>query len=94
MVDEQHGLHGVGSMTELILNEPFTDESHASESELSAEQAVEAGEIVREVVRAQTDVTRSRHMVHPEDGSCAWYAAQQGVLRLSNLLNALQSAGV
>ena len=44
-------------MTELILHEPLTDESHASESELSAEQAVEAGEIVREAVLARTDVS-------------------------------------
>jgi hypothetical protein len=43
-------------MPELISNEPLRDESHASESELPALQAVEAGEIVREAVIARTDV--------------------------------------
>ena len=73
MVDEQHGLHGVGSMTELILKEPFTDESYVSESELSAEQTVEAGEIAREAVIARTYAS-SQSMVHQEEASCARYA--------------------
>jgi hypothetical protein len=42
-------------MTELILHVPLTDESHASESELSAEQAVEAGEIAREALLARAE---------------------------------------
>jgi hypothetical protein len=34
-VDEQHGGDGVGSLAELISNEPLRDESHASKSDLS-----------------------------------------------------------
>lgn len=68
-------------MAELISNEPLRDESHALASELPAEQAVEAGEIVREAVLARTDASRSQRMVHQADGSCAWEAAQRGALR-------------
>jgi hypothetical protein len=70
-VDEQHGRHGVGSLAELISNEPLRGESHVSESDLSALQAVEAGEIVREAVIARTDASRSQHMVHEADGAHA-----------------------
>ena len=80
-VDEQHRVLGVGSMAELILHEPLRDESHASESELPAEQTMEAGAIVREAMLARADTSRSQRMVHQADGSCAWEAAQRGVVR-------------
>ncbi len=67
-------------MAELISHEPLRDDSQASASELIAEQAVEAGEIVREAVLARTDTARNQRMVHQADGSCAWEAVQCGVL--------------
>src|SRR6266700_7955503 len=42
-------------MAELIPHKPFKDDSHASERELPAGQAVEAGAIMREAVSARTD---------------------------------------
>ena len=71
-VDEQHGRHSVGSLAELISHEPFRDELHASESNLSAPQAVEAGAIVREAVLARTDAAKSQLM---GDGA-TWGAAR------------------
>jgi len=63
-VDEQHGGHSVGSMAELISHESLREEAHASESDLSALQVVEAGKIEREAVLARTDASRSQRMVH------------------------------
>ena len=42
-------------MAKLISHEPLKDESHASESELPALQAMEAGAIVCEALSARTD---------------------------------------
>ncbi len=80
LVDEQCGRSGVGSLAELLSNEPLRDDSSASESELPVEQTVETREIVRQAVIVRTDASRSQRMVHQEDGSCAWEGAQRGVL--------------
>ena len=71
-LDEQHGGHSVGSLAELLSHEPLRDDSPASESELSALQAVKAGAIVREAMLAQTDAASSQRM---GDGA-TWGAAR------------------
>jgi len=94
-VDEQHERHGVGSLSEVISNEPLRDESHASESELPALQTLEAGEIVREAVIARTDAGSE-----PAHGSPRrWLmrmvsGATWGATRLCTLPPAVQRGGV
>jgi len=51
-------------MAQLISLKPLKDDSHASESELSALQAMEAGEIVRQAMSARTMPEAWQCMVH------------------------------
>ena len=85
----------MGSMAELISHESLRDDSHALESELSALQAVEAGEVVREAVLARTDAgsepahgSPSRWLLRM-GGGAAWDAVW-----LRNLLHADRRVGV
>ncbi len=72
-------------MAELISHEPLKEDSHVSESELSALQAMEEEANVREAVSARTDASRRQRVVHQEDGPCAWEAAQHALLHAGTL---------
>src|SRR5215469_8579473 len=54
---------------ELISHEPLRDDSYASESDLSALQAVEAEAIMCEAESAQIDTSRGQRLIHQADGS-------------------------
>jgi len=82
-------------MAELISNEPLRDESRATESELSALQAVEAEAKVREAVSARTDAGSEPAL----DSSSGWLrriggGAMQGAERLCTISHATGRGGV
>jgi hypothetical protein len=71
-VDQQQGGYAVGSMAKRISHKPLREEALASESELPAEQTVEAGEVVHEAVLARTDASSSLCSIHEADDTCVF----------------------